>query len=47
MRWNERLPLFSAGKSHVSNAPAIALYRRLGFTLRRQLQLAIMSASDN
>ena len=26
-----------------NNAPAIALYRRLGFTLRRQLQLTIMS----
>ena len=30
-----------------NNAPAIALYRRLGFTLRRQLQLTIMSPSDN
>jgi len=29
-----------------NNAPAIALYRRLGFTLRRQLQLTIMSPND-
>jgi len=29
-----------------NNAPAIALYRRLGFTLRRQLQLTIMRPSD-
>jgi predicted GNAT family acetyltransferase len=30
-----------------NNAPAIALYRRLGFTLRCQLQLTIMSPNDN
>ena len=29
-----------------NNAPAIALYRRLGFTLRRQLQLTIMNPND-
>jgi ribosomal protein S18 acetylase RimI-like enzyme len=30
-----------------NNAPAITLYRRLGFTLRCQLQLTIMSPNDN